>query len=153
MNEYQQYIRDTYEWAFRNKLVKNQSDFASVIGCNKVSLSLILRGKKSNNLSGKTIATRTKLWVKSNYPNKEQVSVLDYERGYNDAMKERDEFDWLSFRRQAAKDILCARLSTNGNHINFDYAKNRVCDSFSLQNYVGEAVSYADELIRQLKND
>ena len=151
MNGYRQYIIDTYEWALRNKIVRNQREFAGLVGFSYATMSLILNG--NNKSSGKTVAAKVRAWMDANYPNKEQVSIVDYERGYNAALKDQDEFDWVSFRRQAAKDILCARLSNNANHMNFDYSANRVCDSFSLQNYVGEALSYADELIRQLKNE
>ena len=51
-----------------------------------------------------------------------------------------DDFDWQSFRNQAAKDILCAML---GNKRNTDFCPDKI--EFSIK--------YADELIKSLKND
>lgn len=45
-------------------------------------------------------------------------------------------FDWTSFRREAAKDILCAIVSHTGGNANIE-----------------RAVELADELIKQLKEE
>lgn len=51
---------------------------------------------------------------------------------------EEETFDWLDFRREAAKDILCAMLST----------KTTAGDSD-----IATAIEIADELIKQLKQE
>jgi hypothetical protein len=51
-----------------------------------------------------------------------------------------NDFDWQSFRAEAAKDILCAML---GNKRNTDFCPDKI--EFSIK--------YADELIKSLKND
>ena len=61
-------------------------------------------------------------------------------------MCNQSEFDWSSFRREAAKDILCALIS------------NSDCFAFRQDKRAGEievsdALSFADELIRQLKQE
>ena len=52
----------------------------------------------------------------------------------------REEWDWEKFRREAAKDILCAMNCAPG-----PYMK-------SLQEAVHDAIEQADELIKQLKD-
>lgn len=47
--------------------------------------------------------------------------------------------DWQSFRREAAKDILCAIVSRP--------------DDFAYKTAASEAIEQADELIKQLKNE
>lgn len=48
------------------------------------------------------------------------------------------EFDWQSFRAEAAKDILCAMIQGG-----YDYSRTKSQSELS--------VKYADELIKQLK--
>ena len=61
-------------------------------------------------------------------------------------------FDWTTFHHQVAKDVLCARISTNGNILNRDTNTGEILDKNGLQLQVGEAISYADELVKQLQN-
>lgn len=56
-----------------------------------------------------------------------------------------DDFDWQSFRAEAAKDILCAMISNEG------VADERNVDDFTKDNQVKDAVLYADKLISKLK--
>jgi len=69
-----------------------------------------------------------------------------YEKGYNQAIKDLDNFDWQSFRANAVKDILCASI-TGG--------IARGADGFVSQKatLVMGAIEVADELIRQLRED
>lgn len=53
--------------------------------------------------------------------------------------KLKPETDWEAFRREAAKDILCAMNCTPGSYMK------------SLQEAVHDAIEQADELIKQLK--
>jgi hypothetical protein len=53
-------------------------------------------------------------------------------------------FDWQSFRAEAAKDILCKTIDFE---MISDYGKSRM----SKEDAVRKAISYADELIKQLK--
>ena len=55
------------------------------------------------------------------------------------------EFDWQSFRREAAKDILAGMLSNPG-RINIENQRLQTIEGF-----VNGAVMIADELIRQLQ--
>lgn len=60
-----------------------------------------------------------------------------YQEGYQD----RELDDWVAFRREAAKDILCAMNCAPG-----PYMK-------SLQEAVHDAIEQANELIKQLKEE
>lgn len=61
------------------------------------------------------------------------VSMVDLE------IVEYDTIDWTSFRREAAKNILASMASWNTDH--------------TVQQDVKLAINYADELIKQLKED
>ena len=76
--------------------------------------------------------------MKSNLPIDEAI----YEQGYNQAIKDLDGFDWRAFRREAAKDILAGMMA----HQRITYGSNYEI----LAKY---AVTYADELIKQLKQE
>lgn len=52
-----------------------------------------------------------------------------------------DDFDWQSFRVEAAKDILCAMIQSGY------YGEDRIVHHSEL------AVKYTDELIKQLKKE
>lgn len=67
------------------------------------------------------------------------VAVVMYEESTS------DNFDWQSFRAEAAKDILCAMISNEG------VADERNVDDFTKDNQVKDAVLYADKLIAKLK--
>lgn len=71
--------------------------------------------------------------MKSNLPIDEAI----YEEGYNQAIKDLDNFDWQAFRREAAKDIL-AGFCASGNRVLADATTSL-------------AIQFADELIRRLK--
>lgn len=79
--------------------------------------------------------------MKSNLPIDEAI----YEEGYNQAIKDLDNFDWQSFRREAAKDILAGMLSNPGS-INVENKRLQTIEGF-----VNGAVMIADELIKQLQ--
>lgn len=74
--------------------------------------------------------------MKSNLPIDEAL----YEQGYNQAIKDLDDFNWSSFRREAAKDILPAVIAKKSSMCNYDEV-------------VKEAIEFADELLRQLKDE
>ena len=76
--------------------------------------------------------------MKSNLPIDEAL----YEQGYNQAIKDLNDCDWQAFRRKAAKDILAGMMA----HQRITYGSNYAV----LAKY---AISYADELIRQLKQE
>ena len=59
-----------------------------------------------------------------------------------------DKTDWSSFRREAAKDIVCAILSAGMEQTN---DKNEHFHSF--EELARVSVKWADELIKQLKED
>lgn len=59
-----------------------------------------------------------------------------YQEGYQD----RELDDWDAFRREAAKDVLPAII----------HKKSSMC---SYGEFVKEAIAFADELIKQLKED
>ena len=142
MTEHIEYIKEIYSWALRNLIVDSQKAFAKATGLSEPSLSAIIHDKNSRGLSGKGMAKKVKKWVDTNYPNRQNVSVADYNKGYQDALKERDNFDWLSFRRHTAKDIMCAVLSTP--------------DMWAETKYDGLAaacIKQTDELIKQLKDE
>lgn len=79
--------------------------------------------------------------MKSNLPIDEAI----YEEGYNQAIKDLDNFDWQAFRREAAKDILAGMLSNPGS-INVENKRLQTIEGF-----VNSAVMIADELIKQLQ--
>jgi len=65
-----------------------------------------------------------------------------YNEGYNQAIKDLDNFDWQSFRVNAAKDILCALI-----------ARTSMFSGENIHHGVNVALEYADILIRQLRED
>lgn len=65
----------------------------------------------------------------------------NFASGALEIIDDSDPVDWSSFRREAAKDILCAMNCAPG-----PYMK-------SLQEAVHDAIEQADELIRQLKQE
>lgn len=65
----------------------------------------------------------------------DQVEILDEEINEETA----DNFDWQSFRREAAKDILCALTHSAAAH-------------YTDKETVKWAIKLTDELIKQLKN-
>ena len=75
--------------------------------------------------------------MKSNLPIDEAI----YEEGYNQVIKDLDNFDWQAFRREAAKDAMC-QLIGMGRDDGYKYSPEEVA------NY---AIVYADELIKQLQ--
>lgn len=80
--------------------------------------------------------------MKSNLPIDEAI----YEEGYNQAIKDLDNFDWSAFRREAAKDILS---NIAGQLTNDDTAAT--IDDFDPKFYAKVAIEWADELIKQLQ--
>ena len=54
--------------------------------------------------------------------------------------KESEYVDWCAFRREAAKDILCAYISTRKN-----------ADIMDMEGWAKSAICFANELIRQLR--
>ena len=62
---------------------------------------------------------------------------------YSVELFEREDFDWQSFRNQAAKDILCAVLP-EAKIIDSDFRQ-------SIENTISNSIDVADELIKQLK--
>ena len=77
--------------------------------------------------------------MKSNLPIDEAI----YEEGYNQAIKDLDNFDWAAFRREAAKDILNSIISAASKIYEFESLDKRICCE--------QAIDWADELIKQLK--
>ena len=57
-----------------------------------------------------------------------------------------DKTDWHSFRKEAAKDILCALI---GRDDGFVYMQDKRAGEIEVSN----AICFADELIRQLKQE
>lgn len=68
----------------------------------------------------------------------EDVEILEED-------KLKDTTDWEAFRREAAKDIMCALIMTDKTRGSF--AQVTCGDN------AGTAIMYADELIRQLKEE
>lgn len=62
---------------------------------------------------------------------------------YSVELFEREDFDWQSFRAEAAKDILCSVLPSIP-IIDGDFDK-------SISNAITNSINTADELIKQLK--
>ena len=58
-------------------------------------------------------------------------------------------WDWEKFRREAAKDILCAILSNPNRNKSVQYGHADYRDN----EYAREAIKQADELIKQLRNE
>ena len=67
-------------------------------------------------------------------------NFLELENAFNDYEKPSPtDFDWQSFRNQAAKDILCSIIQSGY------YGEDRIAHQSEL------AVGYANELVKQLK--
>ena len=60
-----------------------------------------------------------------------------------------DKTDWSSFRREAAKDILCSVVANPGRIGHVEYGRK----DYRQSEYVRFAIDCADELIKQLKQE
>jgi transcriptional regulator with XRE-family HTH domain len=133
MNEYQKYVEEAYNWAIKNRLAHNKSDFAELVGVDKTTISQIIKGR----MSGKATAKKIKLWMDAGPSTDHTLKLTNtFEEGYNKAVRDMDSFNWLAFRREAAKDILVALCTTM---------------PINMEEDVRQAINIADELIRQLK--
>lgn len=73
-------------------------------------------------------------------PNRNVIDTRECFYTYD--LPKKSDFDWQSFRAEAAKDILCSVLQTDGvGDIGSKY----------VQNCVMASLLFADELIKQLK--
>lgn len=140
MNDYQKYVAEAYNWAVKNRLAHNKTDFAELVGVDKTTISQIINGK----MSGKATAKKIKLWMDAGPSTDHTLKLTNtFDEGYNKALRDMDSFNWLAFRREAAKDCLCALLP----NIIF----NEFDEDSTLSYHCSLAVRWADELIRQLK--
>lgn len=76
------------------------------------------------------------------------ITDLVYEARELQFQKQDCNIDWSTFRREAAKDIVCAILSAGMEQTDDN---NEYFHTF--ENLAKTAVSWADELIRQLKKE
>lgn len=139
MTEYQAYTKETYEWALRNSIVRNQTEFANAVGMSKSTLSGILKGDAR--LSGKQTAKNVKAWKEKHYPSVGASNVVDFNKGYRAALKEMDQFDWESFKRETAKSLLSAQIMN----------ANIYSDDANMVYQAQLAVRYAQILVDELK--
>jgi len=79
--------------------------------------------------------------MKSNLPIDEAI----YEQGYNQAIKDLNDCDWQAFRREAAKDILCALIVHKDSGLG--------TFSFDSNAKVEQAIAIADRLIKRFKQE
>ena len=68
---------------------------------------------------------------------------------YDATVETTNVFDWQSFRREAAKDILCSVVANPGRIGNVEYGRK----DYRQSEYVRFAIDCADELIKQLKQE
>lgn len=124
MTENQIYIKELYERARKDGLVKNQSMFAEEIGINRTVLSQILSEDKT--VSAYDAYYKARNWEKGHYPPKPQVTAAV-------------DSDWVVYRRDLARAITERLISQPAAWS---------CDKREL---VKEAVEVTDMLIKELK--
>lgn len=76
---------------------------------------------------------------------KKPIDEAMYEQGYNQAIKDLDDCDWQAFRREAAKDILCALITHKDSGLG--------TFSFDSSAKVEHAIAIANRLINRLKQE
>ena len=132
MNQYQQFIKDTLNWARSNDIVKTQYEFAAAVGLDTCTVSAVLNEK----YSGKVAARKVEKW--------RQTVDEDFEpifEPYTVARK-RGTLDWDAFRRETAQQML---------PVVFYWMRSRgIMDSEERSAKI--SVEFADELVKQLKD-
>ena len=127
MNDNFQYIKDIYNWALAQGVIKNKREFSKQIGINYATTTTMLSDKsdkKTYHVSGKQCIIKVKNW-------REQFLDDGTKKSELPSISPEEE----QFRRNAAKDILCHLLNNN-------YSRNSVVDN---------AVELAEELLLKLK--
>ena len=133
MNQYQQFIKDTLNWARANDLVKTQDEFAVAVGLDRGTISSVLNER----YSGKAAARKVELWRETVDPDFDPILAP-----YNYARKSSK--DWESFRRETARQTLQVSIALM-DRPGYDI-ENTIKASAKI------AVAFADELIKQLKD-
>lgn len=124
--DYRKYIEDSYNWARYKGLCKTKTEFARLVGVCPSTVS----AANQKRYTGKNTARRIEAWRKT-------IEGPEYERIHD------SEFNWVSFRREAAK-VFASRLIGMGRDDGYKYSPAEV---------VGYAIVYADELVKQLRNE
>lgn len=132
MNQYQQFIKDTLNWARANDVVKTQYEFAAAVGLDTCTVSAVLNEK----YSGKVAARKVEKW-------RETVDK-DFEPVFEPytSPRRRPNPDWETFRRETAQRML---------PVVFYWTRSRgIIDSEERSAKI--AIEFADELIKRLKD-
>ena len=102
-----QFVKETFEWALRNRIVKTQKEFAKKVGISPTSMSTYMSGVQKGHMSGKCSAKKVRAWLESNFKGEMGINVEDYKKGFVDAMRRDDAVNWAQFRAEAALRIYC----------------------------------------------
>jgi len=134
MNQYQQFIKDTLNWARANDVVKTQYEFAAAVGLDTCTVSAVLNEK----YSGKVAARKVEKW-------RETVDK-DFEPVFEPYTlpRRRPNPDWETFRRETAKDMLVSST------VMMDRAGHNIEETVKMSAKL--AIAFADELVKQLKD-
>lgn len=134
MNKYQQFIKDTLNWARSNDIVKTQYEFARLVGLDAGTISSVLRER----YSGKAAARIVEKWRES--VDKDFEPVIE---PYNQARKKTTTY-WENFRRETARHMLPTAIAiTDRSELDIEEM---------VKNSAPLAVALADELIKQLRD-
>ena len=79
MTEHQKYIKDTYNWALENGLVRNKQDFAKKVGICYASAVSAMTG--SSRFSAKTMVAKVKMW-KAMVGNDKDKDIIEKATGW-----------------------------------------------------------------------
>ena len=129
MNQYQQFIKDTLNWARSNDIVKTQYEFARLVGLDAGTISSVLRER----YSGKAAARIVEKWRES--VDKDFEPVIE---PYNQARKKTTTY-WENFRRETAQRML-------------PVVYEQWTGTLGKPDIARVAVALADELVKQLKD-
>ena len=135
MNQYQQFIKDTLNWARSNDIVKTQYEFARLVGLDAGTISSVLRER----YSGKAAARIVEKWRETVDKDFEPVIEL-----YNQAKKKTTTY-WENFRRETAQRVIPSVFEMIL-RTQFENTDGAIMASASI------AVALADELIKQLRD-
>ena len=108
-------------------------EYLYLIDCNKKELSCYYKGITSRGENQEDYFLADKLFIEDN--------IFDGRKIESSPVT--IESDWSSFRREAAKDILCSLLT--GNEGYHGDSENQM--------FVSQAIGLADELIKQLRDE
>ena len=139
MNEYHKFIQETYNWARYKGLCRTKAEFASLVGVCQSTIS----ASSQERYSGKNTAKKIRAWLKQ-FENEYDEIPQGAPQIINEKAEMIPVFDWNVYRAEVAGRVLAGLADGH----NACYAISDKERAWAVNN----AISLADELIKQLKD-